>query len=273
MRLALLLFAVAFDAFAARPALAQSDQTTDPREFSEAARKVYAQSLKDARGLINEKKFGDAITILDKLTAERPREPQARFLKGLALADSGKTDAAIATFREVLGEYPELPEPHNNLAVLYAQKGEYGLAREELEAAISAAPDYTIAYENLGDIYARLAAMNYEKAIARDARNKSAPVKLKLVRDVLAPAAVPATVAPAATAPATAAPAAPPPAAARSCWRARIVSRPACTARSRDSSSPGRRSRIASAAKSGRKSASKSANSPISPAIGRQTKE
>ena len=125
--------------------------------------------------------------MLDKLSAERPREPQARFLKGLALADSGKTNEAIVIFQSVLGDYPELPEPHNNLAVLYAQKGEYGLARDELEAAISAAPDYTIAYENLGDIYARLAALNYEKAVARDARNKTAPLKLKLVRDVLAP--------------------------------------------------------------------------------------
>ncbi len=174
-------------ALAVPVALAQSDATTDPREFSEAARKVYAQSLKDARGLIAEKKYGDAIAMLDKISAERPREPQARFLKGLALADSGKTNEAITVFQSVLGDFPELPEPHNNLAVLYAQKGEYGLARDELEAAISAAPDYTIAYENLGDIYARLAALNYEKAIARDARNRTAPLKLKLVRDVLAP--------------------------------------------------------------------------------------
>lgn len=195
-------------ALAAPMALAQSDATTDPREFSEAARKVYAQSLKDARGLIAEKKYADAIALLDKLSVERPREPQARFLKGLALADSGKTNEAILVFQAVLGDYPELPEPHNNLAVLYAQKGEYGLARDELEAAISAAPDYTIAYENLGDIYARLAALNYEKAIARDARNKTAPLKLKLVRDVLAPPVV-------AAAPPAAAPIAPPAAAAQ----------------------------------------------------------
>jgi Flp pilus assembly protein TadD len=178
-------------AIVAQPALAQSDATTDPREFSEAARKAYAQSLREARALISEKKYDEAVALLDKLSAERPREPQARFLKGVALADAGTTDAAIAMFQAVLGDFPELPEPHNNLAVLYAQKGEYGLARDELEAAISAAPDYVVAYENLGDIYARLAAANYEKVIARDARNKSAPAKLKLVREVLAPAPPP----------------------------------------------------------------------------------
>jgi len=190
---------VALALLAAAPAFAQSDATTDPREFSEPARKAYAQSLRDARKLIADKKYDDAIAVLDKLTAERPREPQARFLKGVALADAGKADAAIAKVQSVLGDFPELPEPHNNLAVLYAQKGEYGLARDELEAAINAAPDYVVAYENLGDIYARLAAANYEKAIARDARNKSAPAKLKLVREVLAPAAPAAAAAPPAT--------------------------------------------------------------------------
>ena len=68
--------------------------------------------------------------------------------------------------------------------------------QDELEAAINAAPDYVVAYENLGDIYARLAAVNYEKAIASDSRNKSAPAKLKLVREVLAPPAAPAAPAP-----------------------------------------------------------------------------
>jgi tetratricopeptide (TPR) repeat protein len=212
MRPSSLLFALIV-AIAAPGAFAQSPDTTDPREFSEEARKAYAQSLKDARALIADKRYTDAIATLDKLTAERPREPQARFLKGVALTDAGKTDEAIAAFQGVLNEYPELPEPRNNLAVLYAQKGDYAMARDELEAAIGAAPDYVIAYENLGDIYARLAMVNYEKAIARDARNRSAPVKLKLVRDALAPPAVtPAAQVAPATAPAvsTASPAAAP---------------------------------------------------------------
>ena len=153
--------------------------------MSEAARKVYSKGLKDARGLINGKKYGEAIEILEKLSAERPREPQARFLKGVALADSGQTDPAIVVFTALLSDFPELPEVRNNLAVLYAQKGNYEGARDELVAALLAAPDYAIAYENLGDVYARLAGLNYEKAIARDPKNRTAPPKLQLVRDVL----------------------------------------------------------------------------------------
>jgi len=135
--------------------------------------------------MLADKKYAEAIVVLDTLSAERPREPQARFLKGVALTESGKSDEAIVVYSALLADFPELPEVRNNLAVLYAQKGNYEGARDELVAALLAAPDYTIAYENLGDVYARLAGVNYEKAIARDAKNKTAPPKLKLVRDVL----------------------------------------------------------------------------------------
>ena len=182
----LLAFAVALvSQLALAQAPAPAPTPADPREMSEAARKVYSKGLKDARGLINDKKYGEAIEILEKLSAERPREPQARFLKGVALADSGKTDPAIVVFTALLSDFPELPEVRNNLAVLYAQKGNYEGARDELVAALLAAPDYAIAYENLGDVYARLAGLNYEKAIARDPKNRTAPPKLQLVRDVL----------------------------------------------------------------------------------------
>ncbi|HXT03733.1 MAG TPA: tetratricopeptide repeat protein [Casimicrobiaceae bacterium] len=158
--------------------------TQDPRQMSEAERKVYAQTLHEAKDLLDRKQYADAITKLDKLSAERPREPQAQFLKGIALTDEGRNDEAIAAFRTLLAEFPELPEPRNNLAVLYAQKGEYALARDELERAVQAAPDYAVAHENLGDVYTRLAEVEYEKTMSLDKRNRSAPAKLKLVREI-----------------------------------------------------------------------------------------
>ena len=68
--------------------------------------------------------------------------------------------------------------------MLYAQKGEYALARDELERAVQAAPDYAVAHENLGDVYTRLAEVEYEKTMSLDKRNRSAPAKLKLVREI-----------------------------------------------------------------------------------------
>jgi tetratricopeptide (TPR) repeat protein len=176
-------------ALAQAPQDAPDDTTTAPsdaRDMTDAARKAYGQSIKEARDLIAKKRYDEAIVKLDKLTAERPREAQARFLKGVALTDQGKTDDAAAQFRALLADYPELPEPRNNLAVLYAQRGELAQARDELEIAIRTAPDYAIAHENLGDIYARLAADEYDRTLALDKRNKTAPAKLKLVREVTA---------------------------------------------------------------------------------------
>ncbi len=160
-----------------------------PAEFTEEARRTYAQGLNEARKLLDAKRYDDAIARLDALSKERPREAQARFLKAVAESDAGRTQDAVATLRVLLSDFPELPEPRNNLAVLYAAQGNYPLARQELELAIAAAPDYAIAHENLGDVYARLALAEYERAAALDKANKSVPAKLKLARDLLAASA------------------------------------------------------------------------------------
>jgi Flp pilus assembly protein TadD len=166
-------------AFAQSPPAVQ-----DPRDMGEAGRKVYAESLHQAKDLLDRKQYAEAIAKLDALTAERPRESQARFMKGIALTDQGKLDEAMTVFRAILADFPELPEPRNNLAVLYAQKGEYAQARDELERTIATAPDYAVAHENLGDVYARLAAVEYEKATTLDKRNRTAGPKLKQIRDM-----------------------------------------------------------------------------------------
>lgn len=182
-RLAVLAFfaVIAMPAFAQAPALVQ-----DPRQMSDAERKTYEKTMRDAQALLGKKQYADAIAKLDTLIAEHPREPKARFVKGLALTDDGKTDQAIDVFLGLLSDFPELPEPRNNLAVLYAKKGEYARARDELERAVQAAPDYAVAHENLGDVYARLAEVEYEKTVALDKRNHTAAAKLKLIRETSA---------------------------------------------------------------------------------------
>jgi tetratricopeptide (TPR) repeat protein len=97
----------------------------------------------------------------------------------------------MATLRALIADYPELPEPYNNLAVLHAQKGEYESARLALETAVRTAPDWAVAHENLGDIYARLAAAEYERAAKLDRENRTAPVKLGMARDLLAKGGAP----------------------------------------------------------------------------------
>ncbi len=163
------------------PAFAQ-----DARDLGEEARKQYNAVLKEAGTLIKERQFATAESKLDALIAQRPREPQARFLKGVVETELGHADAAIEIFRGLIADYPELPEPYNNVAVIYAQKGEYDSARIALETAVRTAPNWAVARENLGDIYARLAAAEYDRAAKLDRDNKTAPAKLTLVRNLLA---------------------------------------------------------------------------------------
>src|SRR5207249_11950746 len=82
-------------------------------------------------------------------------------------------------------DYPNLPEPYNNLAVIYAGQGQYDKARAALEQSIRTHPSYATAYENLGDVYAKLASQAYGKALQLDSSNAGAQNKLSLVRELV----------------------------------------------------------------------------------------
>lgn len=157
----------------------------DGRDMTDEARTRYAKSLKDATTLVQQKRFDDAKKALDALIAQRPREPQARFLLGVLQTESGDDAAAVKTFSELTQEYPELPEPHNNLAVLYAKRGNVEGARVELETALRAAPDWAVAHENLGDLLAQMATDHYERATKLDHLNKTAAAKLAIARNLV----------------------------------------------------------------------------------------
>ncbi|MCA1924733.1 MAG: tetratricopeptide repeat protein, partial [Thiobacillus sp.] len=125
-----------------------------------------------------------ALARANAFLAKNPKDAQVRFLKGLILADQGKTNDAIALFTGLTEDYPELPEPYNNLAVLYASQGRYDAAKNALEQAIRTHPSYATAHENLGDIYAKLASIAYDKALALDSKNAAAQTKLALIKDI-----------------------------------------------------------------------------------------
>ena len=112
------------------------------------------------------------------------RDARARFLKGLIFTEQNKTADAIRIFSGLTEDYPELPEPYNNLAVLYAQQGQYDKARSSLELSIRTHPSYATAHENLGDIYAKMASQAYDKALQLDKANTGAQTKLGLIKEL-----------------------------------------------------------------------------------------
>lgn len=141
-------------------------------------------SLKNIKKLLKDSQYEKALPRLESFLKENPKHAEARFLKGLALAEDGQTEEAQEVFLALTDDYPDLPEPHNNLAVLYAAKGDYAMARRSLLHAISNHPNYATAHENLGDIYARMAGIAYGKALEIDADNQTARVKLAMVREL-----------------------------------------------------------------------------------------
>lgn len=150
---------------------------------------AHADDYSDVAQLVRNGKLPEAMAKADQFLVGKPRDPQMRFLKGVIQRDSGKTSDAIATFTRLTEDYPELPEPYNNLAVLYAGQSQFDKARTALEMAIRTNPSYTTAHENLGDVYAKLASQAYGKALQLDANNQAVAPKLALIRELFNPAA------------------------------------------------------------------------------------
>ncbi len=143
-----------------------------------------ADELQDASKLFKQGQHEQALASVNSYLKDKPKDAQARFLKGLILTDQGKTNDAVRVFSELTEDYPELPEPYNNLAVLYAGQGEYDKARIALEMAIRTNPSYATAHENLGDIYAKMASQAYDRALQLDRSNTSTQTKLELIREL-----------------------------------------------------------------------------------------
>jgi tetratricopeptide (TPR) repeat protein len=158
----------------------------------------------EAQALVNKGDLPGALKRLDQQLSGAPHDAEARFARGLVLMKLNRNDEALKAFSDLTRDYPQLPEPYNNLAVLYAQMGQYEKAREALEASLATHPSYATAHENLGDVYAAMAGAAYSRALSLNQGNTAARYKLSVISQL---GQVPAPTAPAA-------PTLPPPAAA-----------------------------------------------------------
>ncbi|RZL86470.1 MAG: tetratricopeptide repeat protein [Variovorax sp.] len=145
---------------------------------------AYADDYADVNALLRQGKADEALAKADAYIAGKPRDPQMRFLRGVILTEQGRQADATAVFTQLTQDFPELPEPYNNLAALYAAQSQFDKARAALEMAIKLNPNYATAHENLGDVYARLAAQSYGRAQQLEAGNKAIEPKLALIRQM-----------------------------------------------------------------------------------------
>ena len=141
-------------------------------------------ALQEANQLFKQGQYDRALERVEAHLKVNPRDARGRFLRGIIFAEQRKPNEAIKVFTELTQEFPELPEPYNNLAVLYASQGQYEKARSALEMAIRTHPSYATAHENLGDIYAKMASQAYDKALQIDKANAPLQTKLNLIKDI-----------------------------------------------------------------------------------------
>lgn len=128
------------------------------------ARAELENQRRQAQAALNRRDPARALAMANAALQEAPGDARLRFLKGLALFQLKRMADAEHEFNGLIEEFPELPEPYNNLAVVRAAQGNLEGARDALEAAIRSVPDYAVAYQNLGDLYLQLAAQRWRHA-------------------------------------------------------------------------------------------------------------
>jgi Flp pilus assembly protein TadD len=145
---------------------------------------VSAQDTREVDRLFRNGDSAQALRKADEAITQRPRDAAMRFQRAVMLSELKRTPEAIDAFTRMTEDFPDLPEPYNNLAVLHAGQGQIDHARELLETALRHDPAYLTAHENLGDVYVRLALRAYERAAPGGRAEPSLQRKLRLAREL-----------------------------------------------------------------------------------------
>ncbi|MFC5427727.1 tetratricopeptide repeat protein [Paraburkholderia denitrificans] len=178
-------------------------------QIAQAATLATTDSTPEADSAIAQHNWAAALEALDARIKSNPRDVQAKFKRATILARINRDDEAIEAFTALTQQYPELPEPYNNLAALYAKHGRFDDARVALETAVKANPSYGLAWENLGDLYLRMADASYRRATALGHASGTTQQRLTDLQNIVAPSNAPGKAHPAHPAQAPAASAAP----------------------------------------------------------------
>ena len=148
-----------------------------------------ADPIYEVGQLLKKGKKQQALEQIDAYLASRPKDAwgrsitQLRFLKGTLLAELKRNAEAMQVFHKLIQDYPELPEPYNNLAALYIAQGQPAEARDVLEQGLRTDSAYATAYRNLNDVYAQLANQAYDHTLQASKGGQPAPALIKELCD------------------------------------------------------------------------------------------
>ena len=130
--------------------------------------------------LIEQKQFAAAARSGEKLLLQNQQNTQARFLTAYAYQMSGKTGQATLLYETVIRDNPTLPEPRNNLAMIYLARGDYDRASQLLVEAINTHSSYGTAYANLSLVYKGIASEAYRRAVSESSEPANYDQDIKL---------------------------------------------------------------------------------------------
>ena len=164
---------------------AQSVEALEWQAGSANVPAVMSTPHNDVRKLLRQAKYPQALELVDKALSTNPRDPQMRFWQGFLFEQLGQADQAQQVYLELTREYPELAEPFNNLGVMYAAKGDYPNAKVALEGALRAAPNFTTALENMGDLLVNMARQSYQRALLLDPQQRGITQKIERLSPLL----------------------------------------------------------------------------------------
>ncbi len=156
-----------------------------------AGRPAAADVVSDVHGLLAKGELAAALRVADSAVQTNPRDAQSRFLQAVVLMDLQRSDDALAAFTRVAQEFPELPEPFNNIALLQVRAGRLELARQALEIALRNDPGHRAARANLGEVHLMLAVQAWQQAASGAPPDARLQRKLDAARALLGTAALP----------------------------------------------------------------------------------
>jgi Flp pilus assembly protein TadD len=143
----------------------------------------------DVNALLNAGRRAEALQRTEQALQVAPGDAQTRFLRGVVLMELARDADAMAVFTHLAQEFPELPEPLNNMALLHARAGRLDSARVTLESALRNDPGHRAARANLAEVHLMLAAAAWERLAQSGPLDARQTRRLESVRALLASAA------------------------------------------------------------------------------------
>ncbi len=147
---------------------------------------ALGDELGEVRALITAGNLCAALARVKKAVQADPRDAQARFLRGVVLMDLRRDAEAMAVFVGLSQEFPELPDPYNNIAVLDVRADRLEQAELALQTALRNDPSHRLARVNLGQVHLMLAVKAWEAAAASGPDDRALQRKVEAARAVLA---------------------------------------------------------------------------------------